>query len=111
MAERNAPVFGALADRLDVESREHAAKRVMRRDPMRQFDVLSEPVEPGLGEPLGIGPTLRSTAGSGQSHKDHLRQIVIEPAIDSRVRRLFKLPLSNFRRSTQAAVLRVETPG
>lgn len=83
----------------------------MRRDAMRQFDVLSEPVELGLGEAFDIRPTVRSTDGSGQSHKDHLQQIVIEAAIDSRVCQIFKMPLSNFRRSPHAAFLRVENPG
>jgi hypothetical protein len=91
-----------------VQPCEHAAERVMRRYSVRQFDVLSEPVELGLGEAFDIGPAVRPTNGSGQCHENHLQQIVIAPPIDSRVCQVFKMPLYNFRRSPHATLLRAE---
>ncbi|MEZ6054664.1 MAG: hypothetical protein R3C02_25375 [Planctomycetaceae bacterium] len=93
-----------------VQPCEHAPKRVVRRHPMRQFDVLSEPVELGLGEPLDIGPAVRSTDCSGQRHENHLQQIMIAPPIGSRVCHMFKMTLYIFRWTTHVAFLRAENP-
>ncbi len=93
-----------------VEPCKDATERVVRRHPVRQLDVLAEPVQLRLGKPLDIRPAIRSADGSGQRHKHHLQQIVIAAAIDSRVCHIFKMPLYKLRRATHTAFLPTENP-
>lgn len=74
-----------------VENAEHATKRVVGRDPKRQFEKLLEPALMSFAEAFNIGPRIRPADCAAKHEPHHINQQMIVTTILARVFQIDKV--------------------